>query len=331
MLAFARETRLSRDDLRPVRRRPPAPTTGTASGRWAARSRSPGTRRSAPRWPSRARAASPASYVQETPPACSRSTSSSPARPRSASMLQEPPRSGPSSIPPRRSPRRPRRLRRRSGRCRAQVVSTGVAAADRAACATPRRWPRARPTTTRSAAARPPTTRSCSTSWRSTGGRARARSFLALGRGRGPRHRLRRRPAVRLRRPAHRLAAVEIDQGVEMGRASRLRAIEDDRVRVGGDASWSSRPAPSFWTSDRSVPRAPDRATRADPVPPSRPISGREWSRCQARHSRTGRTCRTAPRDGISCPELPVPSGTGFAPRAARVAAARPVSSSFSM
>ena len=31
--------------------------------------------------------------------------------------------------------------------------------------------------------------------------------------------------------------AVEIDQGVEMGRASRLRAsVEGDRVRVGGDA-----------------------------------------------------------------------------------------------
>lgn len=70
------------------------------------------------------------------------------------------------------------------------------------------------------------------------GGRVRARSFLrtaemgedpATGAAAGP------LCAYVARRTG--VEAVEIDQGIEMGRASRLRAsVEDDRVRVGGDA-----------------------------------------------------------------------------------------------
>ena len=69
--------------------------------------------------------------------------------------------------------------------------------------------------------------------------RARARpGALVLPRRRGSRHRLRRRAAVRVARRAHRRAALEVTQGVEMGRASRLSCrMEGDRVRVGGDVA----------------------------------------------------------------------------------------------
>ena len=67
MLAFARETKLSRDHFRADRRRAPAPTTATASGPSRASCRSPATRRSARRSPSRtARGEREAHYVQQT-------------------------------------------------------------------------------------------------------------------------------------------------------------------------------------------------------------------------------------------------------------------------
>ena len=59
---------------------------------------------------------------------------------------------------------------------------------------------------------------------------------MRAGRG-GPRHRLRRGAAVRVSRGARRGGTrVEITQGVEMGRPSRLLAeMEGDRLRVSGE------------------------------------------------------------------------------------------------
>ena len=67
MGAFARETRLSETTFVQTSHARRAPTTATASGRSPARCRSPGTRRSAPRSRSReARGEREASYVQQT-------------------------------------------------------------------------------------------------------------------------------------------------------------------------------------------------------------------------------------------------------------------------
>ena len=70
------------------------------------------------------------------------------------------------------------------------------------------------------------------------GGRVRARSYLRTAEmGEDPATGAAAGPLCAYVAQRTGVEAVEIDQGVEMGRASRLRAsVEDDRVRVGGDA-----------------------------------------------------------------------------------------------
>jgi trans-2,3-dihydro-3-hydroxyanthranilate isomerase len=70
------------------------------------------------------------------------------------------------------------------------------------------------------------------------GSRVRARSFLRTAEmGEDPATGAAAGPLCAYVAQRTGVEAVEIDQGVEMGRPSRLRAsVEDDRVRVGGDA-----------------------------------------------------------------------------------------------
>ena len=93
MHAFARETRLSETSF--VQSATAAPTTATGSSRWAARSRSPAIRRSAPPWRSRGPAASrAATYVQRTQPGEQAIDVELDGLRASVSMLQEPPQLG---------------------------------------------------------------------------------------------------------------------------------------------------------------------------------------------------------------------------------------------
>ena len=120
-----------------------------------------------------------------------------------------------------------------------QVVSTGVpqvvACVARRRRAAPRA-PRLRP---HRAAARAARRDRALPGRRGPGDRHGARPLVhALGGdGRGPGHGLRGRPAVRPRGRAHGVERLDVDQGSEMGRPSRLAAaVDGDRIRVGGDA-----------------------------------------------------------------------------------------------
>ena len=188
----------------------------------------------------RARGETQVTYVQQTQPGEQAIDVELDGLRATASMLQEPPEFGPELDPDdvlglvgldgaEADPALP-----------VQVVSTGVAAGDRAACATPPPCAASCPTTTASGGCSPSTTRSplYLAAVDVEAGTARARSFLrtaemgedpATGSAVGPlcAH-------VAARTGVERL---EVDQGVEMGRPSRLVAsLDGDRVRVGGDA-----------------------------------------------------------------------------------------------
>ena len=189
----------------------------------------------------RARGESRVTYVQQTQPGEQAIDVELDGLRASVSMLQEPPEFGPELDPDEvLGLVGPRRLRGRSRRCRAR---SSPPASPQVIGLRPRRRRAAAaccPPTTASGGCWPSTTRSCSTSPRvdPEAGTARARSFMrsaemgedpATGSAVGPlcAH-------VAARTGAQR---IEIDQGVEMGRPSRLVAeVDGDRVRVGGDA-----------------------------------------------------------------------------------------------
>ena len=283
--------------------------------------RAPVARRGGAR--SRARAASRASPTRRRPaPGCSRSTSRSPAARSHASMLQEPARrSGPELDPAevlgavgldrgRRAPGAavPGRLDRRSPRARAASATPRCSAAAAAGLRA------------RSRACSRRTARSASTlaavdpdDWPAT----RALVLRRRPSGRGPGHRLGRRPAAAptSRQRAGTRRGSTIAQGVEMGRPSRLAArLEGDRVRVGGDARRRARrhrlpgrlidPAPQRLHRGRACGRS-DRSEQA---------ASQERGRAATLASPSRRGLAGPRRRGtISCPGRPRRPGSAAA------------------
>ena len=239
MLAFARETRLLRDDVRADPDRGPAPTTATASGRCPARSASPATRRSAPRSPSPARAAcSGRRYVQQTlagkqPSTCAstatrrarrccRSRRSFGAEPRAAASWRGRPRRR------RRAPRPPA-----AGRLDRRRRSSWRRVRDREALE------RVAPTPARCARCSSRSARSCCTSSPSTPTPApptRAACSSASTARRGPGTGSAAGPLLAYLYDRAGTRSLTIRQGDEIGRPSRIDCSwAEDRPRVAGD------------------------------------------------------------------------------------------------
>ena len=228
MLAMARETRLSRDDVRAVGRRGPAPTTATASG--PSRGELPfaghpslGTAVAVAR---AARGERSARYVQETGAGlqpvevelaedgrAQRVDAAGAGRVRGRGRCGRGHGSG-----------RPD-ARRRAPDCRRRWSRPGSPHLIAPVAATRRRSAAPRPTTPRCGRLLDDLTGASSLYLavvRRRAGRARARGFFARGRRRGgPGHRLGRRPAVCLRGAADRHAAARDRPGREMGRRCR--------------------------------------------------------------------------------------------------------------
>ena len=120
-----------------------------------------------------------------------------------------------------------------------QVVSTGVPQVHRAGRATPARSPALRPDYDgdRRPARRARRDRLLPRRGRPGAGAVRARSFMRTAeKGEDPATGAAAGPLCAHVAERTGVEALEIDQGVEMGRPSRLRAaVEGDRVRVGGD------------------------------------------------------------------------------------------------
>ena len=189
----------------------------------------------------RARGESRATYVQQTQPGEQAIDVELDGLRASVSMLQEPPEFGPELDPGRRArPGRPRRRRRPTPRCRARSSPPARRRSIAPRARRRRAAPRAARLRPHRAAARRARRDRRSTWPPSTPRPARRACARSCAR---PRWARTRRPASAVGPLAAHVAArtgverLEVDQGVEMGRPSRLVAsLDGDRVRVGGDA-----------------------------------------------------------------------------------------------
>ena len=267
----------------------------------------------------RARGESRRASCSRPSPASSASTSRSRAPPRRPRCSRSRLRSDPNWIPPKCSAIAGLAPDDADPELPVQVVSTGAAAGDRARSRDPAALGRARPDY--DAIGPLLATHDAIVYYlvASTAGTVRARSFLRTAEmGEDPATGAAAGPLCAYVAQRTGVEAVEIDQGVEMGRAEPAARLGRRRPRARGRRRrrrGRRHCLPGLLTDHPSAPLQPG-ARRVDPAPVA--LIPRRV-RARSRHSRTGGTRRIRAGTVLLPRNRPAPSGTARSTRAARL------------